>query len=37
MTNEEKNLLIAHLIGAVDIDPGGDVEAQFLEWYQIRE
>ena len=37
MTNEEKDLLIAYLIGAGDIDPDGDVEAQFLEWYQVRE
>ena len=29
MTNEQKDLLIAYLVDAVDIDP--DVEAQFLE------
>ena len=37
MTNEEKDLLIAYLVDAGDIDPGGDVEAQFLEWCQVRE
>ena len=37
MTNEEKDLLIAHLVDAGDIDPDGDVEAQFLEWRQVRE
>lgn len=29
MTNEQKDLLIAYLVDAWDIDP--DVEAQFLE------
>ena len=37
MTNAEKDLLIAYLVDAGDIDPDGDVEAQFLEWYQVRE
>ena len=37
MTNEEKDLLIAYLVDAGDIDPDGDVEAQFLEWYQVRD
>ena len=37
MTNEEQNLLIAYLIDAGDIDPDGDVEAQFMDWYQVRE
>ena len=37
MTNEEKDLLIAYLVDASEIDPDGDIEAQFLDWYQIRE
>ena len=37
MTNEEKDLLISYLVDAGDIDPEGDVEAQFLDWYRIRE
>ena len=37
MTNEEKDLLIAYLVDAGEIDPDGDVEAQFLEWYQVRQ
>ena len=37
MTNEEKDLLIAYLVDAGEIDPAGDVEAQFLEWHQVRE
>ena len=37
MTNEEKDLLIAYLADAGEIDPDGDVEAQFLDWYQVRE
>ena len=37
MTNEEKTLLIAYLIDTGDIDPDGDVEVQFLDWYQVRE
>ena len=36
MTNEEKNLLIAYLIDAGDLDPEGDMEAQFEDWYQVR-
>ena len=37
MTNEEKDRLIAYLVDAGDIDPEGDVEAQFLEWCQVHE
>ena len=37
MTNEEKDRLIAYLVDAVEIDPEGDVEAQFLEWRQVHE
>ena len=37
MTNEEQDRLIAYLVDAGDIDPEGDVEAQFLEWRQVRE
>ena len=36
MTNEEKDLLIAYLADADELDPEGDVEAQFLDWYQVR-
>ena len=36
MTNEEQDLLIAYLVDAGEIDPGGDVAAQFLDWYQGR-
>ena len=37
MTNVEKDLLIAYLVDAGDIDPDGDVEGQFLDWYRVRE
>ena len=37
MTNEEKDLLIAYLIDVGEIDPNGDLEAQFLDWYQVRQ
>ena len=37
MTNEEKDLLIAYLVDAGEIDPDGDVEAEFLDWYRVRE
>ena len=37
MTNEEKTLLIAYLIDAGEIDPDGDVEEQFMDWYRVRE
>ncbi len=37
MTNEEKDLLIAYLVDAGELDPDGDVEAQFLEWHRVRE
>ena len=41
MTNEEKALLIAYLliaylVDAGELDPEGDVEAQFLHWYRVR-
>ena len=36
MTNEEKTMLIAYLVYAGEIDSGGDVETQFLDWYQVR-
>ena len=28
---------IAYLADAGDLDAGGDVEAQFLDWYQVRQ
>ena len=31
MTNEEKDLLIAYLIDVGELDPNGDLEAQFLD------
>ena len=37
MTNEEQDLLIAYLVDSGEIDPDGDVEAQFLDWYRNRE
>ncbi len=37
MTREEQELLMAYLVDAGDIDPEGDVEEQFQDWYQIRE
>ena len=37
MTNDEKDLLIAYLVDAGEIDPDGDVEAEFLDWYRVRE
>ena len=37
MTKKEKDLLIAFLLDTGDIDPDGDVENQFLDWYQCRE
>ena len=37
MTNEEQELLIAYLAEAGEIDPDGDAEAQFLDWYRVRE
>ena len=36
MTNEEKDLLIAYLVDAGELDPEDEVEAQFEDWYQIR-
>ena len=37
MPNEEKDLLIAYLVDAGELDPGSDVEEQFLDWYQVRQ
>ena len=37
MTNDEKDLLIAYLVDAGEIDPDGDVEAEFLDWRRVRE
>ena len=37
MTNEEKDLLIAYLVDAGELDPDGDLAEQFLDWYQVRE
>ena len=37
MTNEEKDLLIAYLGNAGELDPAGDAEAQFMDWYRCRE
>ena len=37
MTNEEKELLVAYLVDSGKQDPDGDVEAQFQDWYQVRE
>ena len=37
MTREEQELLTAYLVDAGDIDPEGDLEEQFQDWYQIRE
>ena len=37
MTNEEKDLLIAYLVDSGELDPDGDVEAEFLEWRQCSE
>ena len=37
MTNEEKSLLIAYLVDAGELDPDGEVDAQFMGWYQVRE
>ena len=37
MTNEERDLLIAYLADAGELDPKGGVEAQFQDWYQVRE
>lgn len=36
MTNEEKTILIAYWVDAGELDPDGDVEAQFMDWYQVR-
>ena len=38
MTNEEKELLVAYLIDAGEIDGDSvDIEDQFLDWYHARE
>ena len=37
MTQEEQDILIDYLVDAGELDPDGDVEAQFLDWYQCRE
>ena len=37
MTNEEKGLLLAYMVDAGEIDPDGDLEEQFQDWYQVRE
>ena len=37
MTQEEQELLIAYLVHAGELDAEGDVAAQFLDWYEVRE
>ena len=37
MTNEEKDLLIAYLVDAGELDPDGGLAEQFLDWYRVRE
>jgi hypothetical protein len=37
MTNEEKELLVASLADAGDLDPDGGLEAQFMDWRRVRE
>ena len=37
MTNEEKDLLVAYLVDAGEIDTDGNIEQQFLDWYQVRD
>ena len=37
MTQDEQELPIAYLGDAGELDPEGDVEAQFQDWYQVRE
>ena len=36
MTNEEKDLLIAYLVDAGELDQDGNLEKQFQDWYQAR-
>ena len=36
MTNKEQDRLIAYLVDAGEIDPKGDVAAQFLDWRQVH-
>ena len=35
MTNEEKDLRIAYLADAGELDPDSDIEAQFQDWHQV--
>ena len=37
MTNEEQELPIDYLVDAGELDPDGDVETQFMDWYHVRE
>ena len=37
MTQEEEELLIAYLVDAGELGPGGDVEEQFKDWYRVRK
>ena len=37
ITNEEKTLLIAYLVDAGELDPDGNLEEQFQDWYRVRE
>ena len=36
MSNEEKEMLIAHRGDVAGIDPAGGVEKQFLDWRRVR-
>ena len=36
MTQDEQELLIAYLVDAGELDPEGDIEVQFQDWYQVR-
>ena len=36
MTQEEQELLIAHLVDVGEFNPDADVEEQFEDWYQVR-
>ena len=37
MAQDEQELLIAYLADAGELDPEGDIKAQFQDWYQVRE
>ena len=37
MTQEEQELLIAYLVDVGELNPEGDVEVQFQDWYEVRE